>query len=68
MSDVLDRLLKLEPTEANEVSEVMLDAIERIARLESALSLIAAPMRPDGTWNRDREACRHVAEQALKGE
>ena len=30
-----------------------------------ALQLIACPMRPDGTWNRDREACRALAQAAL---
>lgn len=30
-----------------------------------ALELIAAPKRPDGTWNRDREACRQLAAEAL---
>nr|DAL53117.1 MAG TPA_asm: hypothetical protein [Caudoviricetes sp.] len=34
-------------------------------RLAEALRLIAAPMRPDGTWNRDREACRQIACDAL---
>jgi len=29
------------------------------------LELIASPMRPDGTWNRDREACRQLAAEAL---
>jgi len=29
------------------------------------LELIAAPQRPDGTWNRDREACRQMAAEAL---
>ena len=29
------------------------------------LELIAAPMRTDGTWNRDREACRQMAAEAL---
>lgn len=29
------------------------------------LELIAAPKRPDGTWNRDREACRQIAAEAL---
>jgi hypothetical protein len=33
--------------------------------LRAALELIAAPMRTDGTWNRDREACRELAAQAL---
>ena len=31
------------------------------------LRLIATPMRPDGTWNRDREACRQLAQDALDG-
>lgn len=30
-----------------------------------ALELIAAPARPDGSWNRDREACRELAAEAL---
>lgn len=29
------------------------------------LELIAAPKRADGTWNRDREACRQLAAEAL---
>ena len=29
------------------------------------LELIAAPQRPDGTWNRDREACRQMAAETL---
>ena len=37
-------------------------------RLREALSLIATPIRPDGTWNRDREACRQLATAALRGE
>lgn len=35
-------------------------------RFRIALNLIAAPMRPDGTYNRDRDACRILAEEALK--
>lgn len=34
--------------------------------LTEALSLISSPMRPDGTWNRDRRACQLLAEEALK--
>jgi hypothetical protein len=33
--------------------------------MRSALELIAAPMRPDGTWNRDRAACQQIAAEAL---
>ena len=38
----------------------------RAERLAEALRLIAAPIRPDGTWNRDREACRQIARDALR--
>ncbi len=38
----------------------------RADRMEGALRLIAAPKRPDGTWNRCREACRLLAEAALE--
>ena len=38
------------------------------ARLRAALELIAAPMRPDGTYNRCREACEVIAQEALKGQ
>ena len=34
-------------------------------RAREVLELIAAPIRPDGTWNRDREACRQMAAEAL---
>ena len=37
----------------------------RALDMRKALELIAAPMRPDGTWNRDREACRELAAEAL---
>jgi hypothetical protein len=31
----------------------------------AALNLVAAPKRPDGTYNRGRESCEQVARQAL---
>lgn len=34
--------------------------------MRAALELIAAPKRSDGTWNRDREACRELAAAALR--
>jgi predicted nucleic acid-binding protein len=37
-----------------------------VERLRSALELIAAPKRPDGTYNRCREACEKLASKALK--
>ena len=33
--------------------------------LLEALQIIATPQRPDGTWNRDREACRQLAAEVL---
>lgn len=39
---------------------------ERMALFVEALTLIAAPKRPDGTWNRDRAACQELAIKALK--
>lgn len=42
------------------------DLIGQIADYESVLSLIAAPVRPDGTYNRDRNACRILAEDVLQ--
>lgn len=38
---------------------------DSVMDMRSALELIAAPMRPDGTWNRDRAACQAIAAQAL---
>ena len=37
-----------------------------IMRLLTALSVIATPPRPDGTWNRDRQACYELAKQELE--
>ena len=37
----------------------------RLEELEAALERIAAPQRPDGSWNFDREACRQIALEAL---
>ena len=38
---------------------------EQVRVLREALELIAAPMRPDGTWNRERLACQQIAAAAL---
>lgn len=39
---------------------------DREARLREALELIATPKRPDGTYNRCREACEALARAALE--
>lgn len=41
--------------------------LEENARLREALELIAMPKRPDGTYNRSREACEQLAREALEG-
>lgn len=53
--------------------EIIMDYKTKIIELESqnakyfqALSLIAAPARPDGTYNRCREACEKLATEAIK--
>ena len=46
-------------------SDALIAAVDDIARLRAALELIAAPMRPDGTYNRDRAACGSIARKAL---
>lgn len=39
-----------------------IDRLEtRVKELEEALRLIATPPRPDGTYNRSREACEELA-------
>ena len=38
---------------------------ERLSEYESVLRMVAAPKRPDGTFNRDREACQKLAADAL---
>ena len=36
-----------------------------VKRLRDTLELIARPKRPDGTYNRSREACEQLAREAL---
>lgn len=37
----------------------------RLERCRRALERVAAPARPDGTFNHDRESCRQIAQSAL---
>lgn len=69
MSDLVDRLRKANGWELIPIVHEAADRIEqleqRLAKAEAALVLIATPMRPDGTWNRDREACRDLAAKTV---
>lgn len=38
---------------------------KQIITYETALNLISSPKRPDGTYNRCREACELIAREAL---
>lgn len=49
------------------LAEKWQETATRVHYLEAVLTLIAAPKRPDGTWNRDREAVRQLAQDALDG-
>ena len=40
--------------------------VQRVYEALEVLTMIAAPKRPDGTWNRDREACRQLADGFVK--
>jgi hypothetical protein len=48
-----------------EDGETLEELAVRVGRYRSALRLIAAPERPDGTYNRSREACEQLAKEAL---
>lgn len=50
---------------SQEIWDYMKDLEIKNSKYEEILSLIAAPMRPDGTWNREREACQKIAEDIL---
>jgi hypothetical protein len=48
-----------------EDGETLEELAVRVGRYRSALRLIAAPERPDGTFNRSDEACEQLATEAL---
>ncbi len=56
-----------EPTRSQQMADAGFTRRPSLWSLQAreALELIAAPQRPDGTWNRDREACRQIAAEAL---
>jgi hypothetical protein len=59
---------------SKKVKKITLEALEnkvkdlmcQISEYETVLSLIATPVRPDGTDNRDRNACRILADNVLR--
>lgn len=42
------------------------ELVVKLDLTRAALELIAAPKRPDGTYNRCREACELLAKEALE--
>ena len=59
--------LAAEPTRSQKLTDAGFHRRPSLWAMQArqALELIAAPMRSDGTWNRDREACRRLAAEAL---
>jgi len=51
--------------EIPELRRALEKALAERDRLRAALDLIAVPMRPDGTYNRDRGTCGSIARGAL---
>lgn len=51
----------------NATEIVLFELQQENIRLREALELIATPKRPDGTYNRSREACEQLAREALEG-
>ena len=46
--------------------EIVKELQKKLGIAIQALSLIAAEQRPDGTYNRDREACGKLARETLE--
>jgi hypothetical protein len=63
---IVDRGKKLKLKTSPDLKNKIKDLMKQIADYESTLSLIAAPVRPDGTYNRDRNACGILAASVLK--
>lgn len=64
MTDITQRLRSFVACEGGDLADIE-EAADEIDRLRAALQLIAAPRRPDGTFNRDRNACQRIAKDAL---
>ena len=66
-SDDLRAALAAEPTRSQKLTDAGFKPRPSLWAMQArqALELIAAPMRSDGTFNRDRETCRQLAAEAL---
>lgn len=53
-------------TELKTMSKQLEQALAALSEATSALELVATPRRPDGTYNRSREACEELAAKALE--
>lgn len=67
LSKALESSGRIDAYDYPDAYATVLDAMNalRATDMRAALELIATPQRPDGTWNRDREACRELAAEAL---
>ncbi len=48
------------------LAENLINLRVKVEIMVAALHLIAAPKRPDGTYNRCREACEQLAKETLE--
>ena len=64
----VERCAKNELADAIRIGDLINDKYRLQMALDqcrAALELIASPIRPDGTWNRDRAACQQIAREAI---
>jgi hypothetical protein len=68
MARIIDRgkTKKLKKNTVPMLEHRIKNIMTQLGEYETTLRLIAAPKRPDGTFNRDRESCRVLAENILK--
>jgi hypothetical protein len=52
---------------ADNLRRIINDLHSLVETYQQALQLISSPVRPDGTYNRDRRACEILAFEALTG-
>jgi hypothetical protein len=61
----IERELAASKAEVERLRKQLDELHNEVAKLCKALELIAAPKRPDGTYNRCREVCEVLAREAL---
>ena len=68
MAEKYKKALREAEARVGEYEQVLTLIAARVGEYEQVLTLIATPKRPDGTYNRSREACEQLARAALDNE